>query len=54
MADTVKVTLNSTYNYHDGKSYGPGETEVPVKLAQALGLEPVKSTAKSKKEADKE
>ncbi len=52
MADTVKVTLNSTYNYHDGKSYGPGEVEVPVSLAKALNLEPDKPAAK--KAADKE
>ncbi len=50
MPETVKVTLKSTYNYHDGQSYGPGEVEVPANLATALGLKPEKAAAKREQE----
>lgn len=43
MADTVKVNLRHSVGLRgSGKLYGPGDgVEVPVELANALGLSPV-------------
>lgn len=50
-ADTVKIKLTGTFGWGD-KRYGPGDAvEVPAKMAEWLGAEPVQEAEKPAKKA---